>query len=74
MGNSANNGVPTWAKMLIAVAIATAGAVAWIEARVGDEAGIRRGADIRLEQKMDVQQQRIEDKLDDIQIFIMENN
>jgi hypothetical protein len=63
MSNGKNNGYG-WLQFLFATSIAVAGAVAWIEARVGDEAEIRREADIRIEQKIDANQQRIEDKLD----------
>lgn len=57
---------PGWLSVILGVVIAAAGAVSWIEARVGSEAKIRRDADIRIEEKIDRQQQRIEDKLDKI--------
>jgi hypothetical protein len=67
MANSNGNGsVRQWATIVLSIAIAVAGAVWRIEARVGDEAEIRRDADIRIESKIERQQERIEDKLDRI--------
>jgi len=51
--------------------------IAWggsLTGTIKDEVETRRDEDIRLEEQMDVQQRRIEDKLDDIQTYIMEND
>jgi len=51
--------------------------IAWggsLTGTIKDEVETRRDEDIRLEEQMDVQQQRIEDKLDDIQMYIMETD
>jgi hypothetical protein len=58
--------------------LAIAGAVGYIESRVAaevsDEAGLRRKADTRLEEKIERQQIRIEDKLDDIDKYLREEH
>jgi hypothetical protein len=63
-----------WLHLILTLLMATAGAVAWIETRVGGEATIRHNEDVRIEQKIDRNQQRIEDKLDDIQNYLMERD
>jgi hypothetical protein len=57
--------------LVLTVVIAWAGS---LTASVKDEVKVRRNEDIRIEDKMDIQQRRIEDKLDDIQTYIMESN
>jgi len=67
-----------WANIILGlcglVLIVLMGWAGMLQGSITREADTRLNEDNRLEQKMDTQQQRIEDKLDDIQLYIMETD